>query len=129
MTSECGSPAVTTNIFDIFENLASKRHSAAHAFPLNYLSADFAEDVTSRIPIFAACFDACLSQYAYLHALDVATQKSAPLQQKEFLESKAKIRVVEWNGVEKRWDEYLNGRLVKNYTVGFKVQVQQWEQE
>lgn len=107
--------SITTGIFSIFGRLASKRHSAAHAFPIDYLSADFAEDVISRIPIFAACFDACLSQYAYQHASDVAAEKSTPFQQQDFFDSKAKIRVVEWNGVEKCWHEYLNGRIATNY--------------
>lgn len=107
--------SITTEIFNIFGNLASKRHSAAHAFPISYPRADFTEDVTSRIPIFAACFDACLSQYAYIHTLDVATQKNTTFKQEDFLNSKSKIRVVEWNGFEKRWDEYLNGHPVKNY--------------
>lgn len=108
--------SITANIFDIFGKLALKRHSAAHAFPLDYLRSDFAEDVTSRLPIFAACFDTCLSQYAYIHASEFAAQKSISFDQQDFFKSKAKIRVVEWNANEKRWDEYLNGKLATNYT-------------
>lgn len=107
--------SITTGIFAIFGRLASKRHSAAHAFPIDYRHADFNEDVNSRIPIFAACFDACLSQYAYLHVSDVQAQKITPFQQQDFFGSKAKVRVVEWNGGEKNWREYLNGHLATSY--------------
>ncbi|WP_159098819.1 hypothetical protein [Aquabacterium olei] len=107
--------AISGNIFSIFGALAKKRHSAAHAFPQNYLVADFSEDVRRRIPVFAACFDACLSQYAYHHASDVASGRSSSFNQVDFLSSKAKLRVIEWNGVDKVWDEYLDGRRVKRY--------------
>lgn len=104
-----------SKIFSIFENSSSKRHAAAHTFPISYLLADFTEDVTSRIPAFAACFDACLAQYAYLHAADVLAQKNAAFKQSEFLDSRAKIRVVEWNSIERQWDEYLDGHKAKSY--------------
>ncbi len=102
-------------IFDIFGGLAKKRHLAAHTFPLDYLQTDFSEDVYRRMPVFAACFDVCLSQYAFLHATDVLAQRNIVFKQDEFLEARSKIRVVEWNSQEKRWDEYLDGRLARHY--------------
>lgn len=104
-----------SKIFDIFDSLAKKRHSAAHTFPLNYLQTDFSEDVYRRIPVFAACFDVCLSQYAFLHASDVLAQRNINFKQEEFLGARSKIRVVEWNSHEKRWDEYLDGHLATHY--------------
>lgn len=104
-----------SEIFDIFASLAKKRHSAAHTFPLDYLQTDFREDVDRRIPVFAACFDVCLSQYAFLHATDVSGNKNITFKQDELLGGRSKIRVVEWNSHEKRWDEYLDGKLATKY--------------
>ena len=115
--------SIQANIFLLFGDLAQKRHSSAHTFPLDYRSADFVEDVKRRLPIFAACFDACLSQYAYLHVRDYSADNLMQFDQARFFgKSGAMFRVVEWDPEKKEWQEFLNGHFAASLSGKGKIE-------
>ncbi|USS44964.1 MULTISPECIES: HEPN domain-containing protein [Burkholderia] len=61
----------------IFSRMAENRHSAAHAFNVNFNIVEFADDVKAAFKVLAFAFDTTLSQRA--HALKVATLKNETL--------------------------------------------------